>query len=273
MVLRPIASAETPHTESLLGEDPGSREHSCIPVWDAISPTQKISAPEYWLITQPDHAALSGAIAAAFGPPLLPHLSSEVVQGIAVHDDGWATFDAEPCVANGKPLSFLDFGPCDFLRAWCGSIQGAEKIAPITGAMVSGHFSRLARKRLEWGIDGEGDHKLLLDFLDDERARQQRLLGGYSQQEFEFLTDVLQFCDVLSLYLCCGAAQHVDFPQRFGERPICLRREAARRPDQAAVCRFQPSPFTAGGVNLAVSARRFPASRQPGPATLPFLLW
>ena len=31
---------------------------ACVPVWDAIFPTQKTSAPEYWLITQPDHAAL-----------------------------------------------------------------------------------------------------------------------------------------------------------------------------------------------------------------------
>jgi hypothetical protein len=268
MVLRPIASGETLH-----GEDPGPGEHSCIPVWETISPTQKISAPEYWLITQPDHAALSGAIAAAFGPPLLPQLTSEVVRGIAVHDDGWAAFDAQPCIANGKPLSFLDFRPCDFLRAWRGSIQQAAEIAPIAGAIVSGHFSRLARKRLEWEIDGADDHKLLLDFLDDEQARQQRLLGGYSRQEFEFLTDVLQFCDVLSLYLCCGAAHDVVFPQRFGDHPICLRREAARRPDQAAVCRFEPSPFAAGGVDLAVSARRFPAGRPPSTVMLPFLLW
>jgi Protein of unknown function (DUF3891) len=251
----------------------GGREatSSCVPVWDAILPTQKTCAPEYWLITQPDHAALSGAIAAGFGPPLLPQLSSEVVQGIALHDDGWAPLDAQTPVANGKPLSFLDYQPQDFLRAWNSSIECAEKVAPIAGAMVSGHFWRLGRNRLEGGIGGAEDRRLLLDFLEKEQGRQQRLLGGRSHEEFEFLTDVLQFCDVLSLYLCCGATQDVEFPQRFGHEPIRLRRQAA--PDQATVCRFEPTPFMAGGLDLAVIARRFPADREPSTVTLPFLLW
>ncbi|MGO9209919.1 MAG: DUF3891 family protein [Terriglobales bacterium] len=244
---------------------------ACVPVWDAILPTQKTSAPEYWLITQPDHAALSGAIAAALGPPLLPHLSSEVVQGITLHDEGWAPFDAQVALTDGRPLSFLDFLPKDFLRAWNGSIERAEKVASIAGAMVSGHFSRLAKNRLEWGIDGAEDRRFLLDFLESEQARQQRLLCGYSREEFEFLTDVLQFCDVLSLYLCCGAVQDVEFSQRFGATPLRLQREATR--DQTAVCSFEPTPFIGGGVDLAVLARRFPAEREPSTVTLPFLLW
>ncbi|HYN14510.1 MAG TPA: DUF3891 family protein [Terriglobales bacterium] len=259
MVLRPIGGAELAPV--------------CVPVWDAILPTQKASAPEYWLITQPDHAALSGDIAAALGPPLLPQLSPEVIQGIASHDDGWTPFDAQMPVADGRPLSFLDFLPKEFLRAWSGSIEHAEKLAPIAGAMVSGHFSQLARNRLESGIDGAEDRGLLLDFLEGEQTRQRRLLGSHSREEFEFLTDVLQFCDVLSLYLCCGAVQDVEFRQGFGAKPIRLRREAARSPDQAAVCHFEPSPFAGGGVDLAVIARRFPLDRQPSTMTLPFLLW
>jgi len=259
VVLRPIGA--------------GDKSQGCVPVWDAISPTQKTRAPEYWLITQPDHAALSGAIAAALGPPLLPRLSSEVVQGIAHHDDGWAPFDAQIALTDGRPLSFLDFPPKDFLRAWRSSIESAEKIAPIAGAIVSEHFCRLGRKRLEWDIDNAKDRELLRDFLGNEQARQQRLLSGHSQEEFKFLTDVLQFCDVLSLYLCCGATLDVEFQQTFGTKPICLRREAARTPDQAAVCHFEPTPFTAGGVDLGIVARHYPRDRHPAAITLPFLLW
>ena len=261
MVLRPIGAAE------------GTPASGCVPVWDAILPTQKKSAPEYWLITQPDHAALSGAIAAALGPPLLSQLRPEVVQGIAHHDDGWAPVDAQIGLTNGRPLSFLDFQPRDFLRSWNSSIERAEKLAPIAGAIVSRHFWRLGRNRLASGIDGAEDRKLLVDFLESELARQQRLLDGHSRAEFEFLTDVLRFCDVLSLYLCCGATQDVEFGQSFGREPIRLRREATRSPEQAAVCRFEPSPFTEGGVDLAVSARHFPENRQPGSVTLPFLLF
>jgi len=260
-VLRPIGAGE------------GTRGPGCLPVWDAILPTQETCALEYWLITQPDHAALSGAIAAALGPPLLFQLSPELVQGITHHDDGWAPFDAQVTLTNGRPLSFLDFLPRDFLRAWHESIERAEKLGPIAGAIVSGHFWRLNKHRLEWAIDGEDDRQLLLYFLEREQARQQQLLCGHSREEFEFLTDVLQFCDVLSLYLCCGATQDVEFRQGFGTKPIRLRRDAARSPDQAAVCRFEPTPFTVGSVDLAVIARRYPSDRQPGTVTLPFLLW
>ncbi len=251
----------------------GEGSQDCVAVWDAILPTQKTCAREYWLITQPDHAALSGAIAAALGPPLLPPLSPEVVQGITHHDDGWAPVDAQITLTNGRPLSFLDFLPRDFLRAWNGSIERAEKLVPIAGAIVSRHFWRLGRSRLESGIDGAEDCGLLVAFLHSEQERQKRLLGGRSREELEFLTDALQFCDVLSLYLCCGATQDVEFRQSFGPTPIRLRREAARTPDQAAVCRFEPSPFSEGGVDVAVAARHFPADRQPGTVTLPFLLW
>jgi len=259
MVLRPIGSEE--------------QSQHCIPVWDALLPTQKARASEYWLITQADHAALSGAIAAGLGPPLLQRLSSEVVTGIAHHDDGWAPFDAQISLINGRPLSFLDFLPQDFLRAWTSSIDSAEKLSPIAGAIVSRHFCRLGQSRVESRIDGAESCTLLVTFLDCEEERQQRLLGGHSREEFEFLTDVLQFCDVLSLYLCCGAGEDVAFRQVFGGRPICLRREAARTPDQAAVCRFEPSPFAEGGVDLALPARHFPEDRKPSTATLPFLLF
>lgn len=250
----------------------GRDAKGCVRVWEAILPTQKTSAAEYWLITQPDHAALSGAIAAAFGPPLLPGLSPEVMRAIALHDEGWAPFDAQLPLADGKPLSFVDFLPRDFLRAWQDSIERVREVSHLASAMVSRHFWRLAKSRLECGIDNAEDRKLLSDFLQTERARQERLLAGGSWEEFEFLTDILQFCDVLSLYLCCGAAQDVEFPQRFGQKPIRLHRETAR-PQQAAVCRFEPSPFTSGGVDLAVSARRFPSDRQPNAVTLPFLLY
>jgi len=244
-----------------------------LPVWDAIHPTQKTKATDYWLITQLDHAALSGAIAGALGPPLLPRLSAEVVEAIAHHDDGWGPFDAHISVINGRPFSFLDFPPKDFVRAWRESIESATKVAPIAGAMVSSHFSRLANNRLESGLDSAEDRELLVGFVENEHARQQALLGQHSREEFEFLTDALQFCDVLSLYLCCGATQNVEFRQSFGAGPIRLRREAARSPDQAAVCRFEPTPFTAGGVDLAVVVRRYPLDRKPGTTTLPFLLW
>ncbi len=251
MVLRPISAA--PETQAC-----------SQPAWPVIEETQHRQVREYLLITQPDHAALAGAIAAVLGPPLLPELSPEVVQGIAVHDDGWARFDA--CMPSGKPVSFIDLPPSTFLQAWMGSIERAAEVAPIAGAIVSRHFWRLGTGRMNSKQDSPEDERALREFLSDENARQERLTRGYERQEFEFLTDVLQFCDVLSLYLCCGAQQNVEFPQSFSGKKVRLQRV---REQAAAVCRFDPSPFRQG-CDLAVMGRAFPGS---GSVQLPFLLY
>ncbi len=218
------------------------------------------------LITQPDHAALAGNIAAALGPPLLPELSPEMVQGIAVHDDGWAEFDARMPCRNGKPVSFIDLAPSTFLPAWRGSIERAAEVAPIAGAIVSRHFWRLGTGRMNSKQDSPEDEHALHEFLRDESARQERLTRGYQRQEFEFFTDVLQFCDVLSLYLCCGAEQDVEFPQSFSRCKVRLLRAWS---EAATVCRFHPSPFHSA-IDVAVMARRYPGS---GTAQVPFLLY
>ncbi len=253
MVLRPISAALSP-------------ESSPQPAWPVIEETQHRAAREYLLITQPDHAALAGAIAAVLGPPLLPELSTEVVEGISVHDDGWSEFDARTPSVEGRPVSFIDLPPSTFLQAWRGSIERAAEVAPIAGAIVSRHFWRLGTGRLNSKQDTAEDECGLREFLDEESARQDRLTRGYERQEFEFLTDVLQFCDVLSLYLCCGATQDIVFPQSFSGSKMRLTRVQNQA---AAVCRFEPTPFRQG-ADLAVMSRRFPAN---GTVQLPFLLY
>src|SRR5438128_11128406 len=77
--------------------------------------------------------------------------------------------------------------------------------------------------------------------------------------------DVLQFCDLLSLYLCCGAPDNVEFPQRFCDRAIRIFRESE-------VLRTEPRVFGVG-VSLGVQARRYSASSDDlKVTTLPFIL-
>jgi hypothetical protein len=262
MVLRPIpaAGAVLPGGET-------------VTAWTAVEETQRRPAAEYWLITQPDHAALAGELAARLGPPLLNALPAEVVRGIAVHDDGWAAFDAHVALTSDRrPLSFLDVPVPDFVRAWTDSIARAQQVAPIAGAIVSRHFCRLAQARASSRGDRAQDAQQLQEFLSREDERQQRLGQGESEEYLEFLTDVLQFCDLLSLYLCCGAPQDVEFSPRFVPRPLRLTR-LADAGNRAVACRLDPSPFP-DGVDVAVAARRYPPSAgEPNLLTLPFLLW
>lgn len=253
-----------------------------MPAWNAVAATQQQSASAWWLIAQPDHAALAGELAAHFAAPDFPAMDSDVVQAIALHDAGWAKYDgggeagggskgAPPQGqrdSSGRPLSFLQAPVNIFVEAWTASIYRAqEKAGVIGGLMVSGHFRRLAEYRQESVEDTPGDSALLHQFLaneaqqDEVRFRRQ----SRSRPEVERLVGLLQFCDLLSLYLCCGSRASIQFPQKIASRPMTLRRKGE-------LCRLDPSPFREE-VSLGVPARRDPASRtEPNTRVLPFLI-
>jgi hypothetical protein len=247
-------------------------------VWAVIERAQRQLAEKYWLVTQPDHAALAGALAANLVAPGFPRVDPLIARAIEVHDAGWAIFEPEACLTaapgvdgRGKPLSFLEIDPPQFLRAWTASIDRAESVCPAGGYIVSRHFCALGEGRLASAIDGPENSSRLHAFVADEAQRRRRLQpqAARSPAELEALLLVLQFCDLLSLYLCCGARDAVEFPQQFVSGKVRIRRE-----NQAFV--LQPSPFRGCGsapeVSLGVEARRFP-SATAATTTLAFILW
>jgi hypothetical protein len=158
--------------------------------------------------------------------------------------------------------------PPEFLIAWNDSIQRAEESSAIGGILVSKHFSRLAETRLRAAGDSTDDTHNLQGFLARESERQLGLAKqcSFSEQEISILVDVLQFCDLLSLYLCCGSSEDVEFPQTFEGHSVGLRRDGK-------MYKLEPRIF-AGGVSLGVSARHYSPepSFEPAVTTLPFLL-
>lgn len=267
MILRPLSPP-------LLSSD-------IVPAWNAVAATQQQNSSPWWLIAQPDHAALAGNLAARFTAGHFPLLDREAVQAIALHDSGWAAFDGgaeagggsgEPAQVlrdgSGRPLSFLDVPVGVFVEAWAASILCAEENAgPLGGLMVSGHFCRLAQHRLNAAQDTPQDSGRIHDFLSKEARDDETRLArqSHSRKEVESLVDLLQFCDLLSLYLCCGSRAGVQFPQLIAARPVVLRREGE-------LCLLQPSPFPEE-ISLGVPARRDPISRdEPNTCVLPVLI-
>ena len=241
MILRP----ETPHH----GTD------EVQPAWNAVEATQRTKG-EAALITQPDHARLAGAIAAAFEPKRFARLDESIVSAIAVHDEGWAPFDDAMLRGVRPARSFQDASVSDFVTAWLASIDAAENVSACGGIIVSSHFARLAGARLAAGNDAKEDHATLERFLAEEATRRERLhdLQKCGVADLETLTDILQFCDLLSLYLCCGAEQPVEFPQMLaGSRVRGQWRESS--------CLLTPSPL-ARAVEASVTLHRDGASER-----------
>jgi hypothetical protein len=272
MVLQPVTPRPCPNVSY-------RSRPSALPAWVAVARRQKQCADSWWLVAQPDHAELSGDLAANFVSPRFPQVDPQMAKAISVHDSGWAIFppEANPLsrpmmVDDGKPRSFIEFAPQDFLRAWKGSIQRAESVCAAGGVVVSRHFCALAQVRLKENMDDPAERQLILEFLAREAERQQRLSAesGISQRQSDDLLAVLQFCDLLSLYLCCGASEAVEFPQRFAAGPVRLER-------QAELYVLSPSPFQKDSgplrtLSLGVAARKYPAEGEPATSALAFLV-
>jgi hypothetical protein len=194
------------------------------PAFEAIAEIQQRAAASDWFVTQPDHARLSGELASALNPRLLPNLSEPVVRAIAMHDIGWMPFDGDAAsprapraLDSGVAVSFTNCEPETFLPAWMGSIQAAQSTGPLGGLIVSAHFARLTQPYLEGGKGTPQQRAQVEQFRQRESARIERLLPqtGLAREQVEALVEVLRFCDLASLYWCANPQAPVGMPQVF----------------------------------------------------------
>jgi hypothetical protein len=100
MILRPLEPEPATSAEFLAA-------------WPAIQGIQKQKYESCWLITQPSHAALAGALAAALQGPHVPKPDAKLTQAIALHDAGWGMADAQiiqmsRADSRYRPGSFLE---------------------------------------------------------------------------------------------------------------------------------------------------------------------
>jgi Protein of unknown function (DUF3891) len=242
MVLRPV-----------LDQEPVAGE--VIPVWNAVECRQKLSAREWLLITQPDHAALSGDIASQFATSGFPAADPEIGRAIAMHDSGWSLFESDPHACprthpDGRPLSFFEIEPNDFLRAWTASIDRVAEDSARGAYMVSQHFTWLGDFRLRRADDPAPVRQQITDFLRSEGERQRTLQASQTNtSRWDSLLPLLQFCDILSLYLCSGTRQPVEFPQEFAAGKV-------RAGYDGNTCILSPTPFISP-MTVTFRARRY----------------
>src|SRR5215470_8388110 len=247
MILRPL-------------EAPATTSDRLVDAWPVIESLERERYQQSWMITQPSHAALSGEIAARLAPTRVPEVDAATVRAIALHDAGWGPIDAQMIVRSRArppehPGSFLQTALDDFLAAWVLSIEIAQKDNDAGGYIVSRHFWRLAENRLAHGNDKPAERKKLESFLASEAARQNTLRAKDSRtgDELERLTDVLQLCDVISLYICAGVQQKARLPEYFGT--------AATIEGRGETYHITP-PLVGPGAEFSIAALRYPATRQ-----------
>jgi hypothetical protein len=132
---------------------------------------------ELWLISQPDHAAVSGYLAAHWGndafarpgyfapAPDPDRLRAEILLAIAEHDNGWWEWEADPQLHpdDGLPLGLLDLSHRDGLERWHLGVPRFVEKHPYVSLLISFHAYWLYAPRCEPNADAAFFHPLFGD--------------------------------------------------------------------------------------------------------------
>jgi hypothetical protein len=195
------------------------------------------------LVTHPDHAALAGDFAEAWGNDLFarPEPRVDVLEGIYCHDDGWRERDAAPQITRerrpsafstelvGKYSAFEEIDMADYLAVRGRALEIIASRNPYAAVIISMHTCDLLSARADRSTIKPVDLPVLDAFIADQRRIQDGLkkaLAAGGKYRPEDLTEaawlghfrLLQACDNLSLLTC------VDFP-----RPSTLLHRLATR--------------------------------------------
>lgn len=250
---------------------------------------------EFLLVTQDDHALLSGKLAARIGNGLFstPLPYRQTVEGAAMHDAGWPVHDdlAPTLNEKGLPLHVLETPVPLAVRVWGESARRAAARDPYAGLLVSLHVLHLSA--IAQRTDDPAPHERarsrsdqfeLLKFQHKQIEHQEELrrqLGlhtdlplnlGLARPGADPAEDALLFnfglvkvTDRLSLDLCCSEPLFDsidDVYPRIGAPPVTLKLEHLG-PGAMSV---DPWPFDADRVEYEVPCRRLPGGPFEGAA-------
>jgi hypothetical protein len=121
-----------------------------------------VAGNELWCITQPDHAVVSGYLAAHWGNdafarpgyyapfPEPERLRAETVLAIAEHDNGWWEWEADPQIdpADGLPLHLTSLRQSDGFERWRRGIPRFREEHPYVALLISLHAYSLHAPRV-----------------------------------------------------------------------------------------------------------------------------
>jgi hypothetical protein len=243
---------------------------------------------DFILITQHDHAQLSGRLAEHVGNDLFaaPTPYQETIDGIALHDCGWPLHDDRPTLnPQGQPLHVLESPMSVAVPVWTESVRGATEKGAYAGLLVSLHvlaLSALAQSRDQTPHERYKDSRDLFELnkfqhkqVEHQQALREALelrtdiplkLGlsprgtGAREDLLLFGYHLLKLMDRISLDVCSGEDlfQTVEevYP-RPGADPLTLR---IGHPAHFELT-VDPWPFDEPGLVMAVPGRRVPAQK------------
>ena len=176
---------------------------------------------EGWiLITQMDHAALSGALMVQWGNAAFaaPAPKEEVLLGISEHDNGWDEWEKRPDIhpETHLPLHFNELTDQAYSEIWRRGAERYRKNHPYACLLIVSHVENLARMRLGKVFEPReqrygsifqsfiAEMEKLYSELFDEVASKRKAKRERLEAEVKANFRLLQIADLLSLELCSG---------------------------------------------------------------------
>jgi hypothetical protein len=248
---------------------------------------------EWFLITQDDHARLSGELAAHVGNQLFdqPKSVESFIRAVAMHDSGWPLHDDEPTLNGaGEPMDVFETTPEIGLRVWAASAERAVAADEGAGLLVSLHSLALSVQATSGATIGSAHKQRSFDManpthrfevnkfqhrqveLQEDLRKRLGLAADLplrqglaieselpAEQEIVFQFRLLQALDSLSLAICCTkppVGQIRPVLARRGGRALSLR---VRRDDEVVL--VSPWPFDVEEIGVEVPYRRMEARR------------
>src|SRR5712692_6916353 len=143
----------------------------------------------WWLVTHPDHARLAGAFAKHWGNErfLPPEPRTNVLRGIACHDNGWALRDASPQITRqGKPSAFSselvgkysafeEIDLADYLAVRSRAVRQIAAEDPYAALLISMHTYSLLNDHADRSTILPAQLPLMDQFLEGQTAFQNSL--------------------------------------------------------------------------------------------------
>ncbi len=247
------------------------------------------------LIKQPDHAALSGSLAAHWGnddftPPgffaSVPDpqaLRNEVLFGIGEHDNGWWEWEADPEIdpRDGLPRHFLDTDHAWGHERWRRGVHRFFAKRPYASLLINYHaywlsdlapppeFASFFPPRAANNPD-PGIERFLAERRADQLLLEQALrdtANGPAALDPESLhphVRLLQALDFISLWLCGGASRELAMPeiprQGWDDRIVLTL-----RPKSAREITVSPYPFALDPLPAVFVCKQVPADLERRP--------
>jgi hypothetical protein len=172
------------------------------------------------MITQNDHAQLSGLFAAHWGNDKFekPRPNGSLVRAAMFHDRGWIRYETGPQLdrQTGRTPNYRDV-PTDRAQldafAWAGEWLSA--IDPYAGLMISKHRTGLWQRRYGVMIHPPAIQRGTLpsdiqQFITRSEAEQKAASAQLDAKELAINYNLLQVWDMMSLYICSNQVLKAD---------------------------------------------------------------